>query len=561
MLNVVKFIMALLLMVSATATWAAEDTEGTDFWLAMPPNLDSSGTRQIFLTSNINASVDVTVGNAAPVNYPVSANTVVTVDLAIADVLSKSTGVQADKAIHITSDVEITVYALSNRSASTDAYLAIPTDVLGTEYITSHYQISFGANDISVVANTDGTNITIDTPQGANVMASLNAGDVYMLRDTANDLTGSVVSSDKPVGVISSNECTNIPNNSVACDFIAEMPMPTQSWGTTFATVPLKNRVTDTFRVIGAEDGTSVTVREDGQSDVNFMIGRGEFHEFRLTNVAEVLTTKPVMLMQYSNGTSFDNQLGDPFMMMIPPREQFLTEYVFTTPATGFNDNYINLIATAANKGSIEFDGVLVNEGLFQQIGSTNFYGAQLDIALGAHTVTSPSPVGTFVYGFNSADSYGYPAGGSISAIATIDSIVMSINTPLASYRIGVDQACFDFVVTDSASQPVSGAKVDLSVSGANPFVDAFVVTNVDGEGTICYDGNTTGVDTVYGFIGVLNSNMETVTWVDSNSTPPPPAPAVEVPLSEGAKTVLALLFVLAAFIALRRRFAPATRV
>ena len=41
---------------------------------------------------------------------------------------------KSDKAVHITSDVEIVVYGVFAERASSDAYLALPTDVLGMEY-------------------------------------------------------------------------------------------------------------------------------------------------------------------------------------------------------------------------------------------------------------------------------------------------------------------------------------------------------------------------------------------------------------------------------------------
>ena len=44
--------------------------------------------------------------------------------------------VKSDKAVHVTSDVEIVVYGIFAEKKSTDAFLALPTDVLGTEYFT-----------------------------------------------------------------------------------------------------------------------------------------------------------------------------------------------------------------------------------------------------------------------------------------------------------------------------------------------------------------------------------------------------------------------------------------
>ena len=105
-------------------------------------------------------------------------------------------------------------------------------------------------------------------------------------------------------------------------------------------------------------------------------------------------------------------------MMLISPTEQFLSDYTFTTPASGFGENFVNVVAPTDSVGDVKLDGAVVPGGAFTPIGSTGFSGAQLDLTLGSHTIiVEPSPSGIYVYGFDQADSYGYPGGAAYAAI------------------------------------------------------------------------------------------------------------------------------------------------
>jgi len=56
-------------------------------------------------------------------------------------------------------------------------------------------------------------------------------------------------------------------------------------------------------------------------------------------------------------------------------------------------------------------DGSHIASTNFVTIGTSGFYGAQIPVTNGVHTVTSSQPVGVEVYGFGSTDAYGYSGG------------------------------------------------------------------------------------------------------------------------------------------------------
>src|SRR5690606_41553497 len=66
-----------------------------------------------------------------------------------------------------------------------------------------------------------------------------------------------------------------------------------------------------------------------------------------LTAPSEITADAPVLLAQYSPGQSFDGVISDPFMMLIPPSEQFLNSYNFATltQSVGFRNSFVNVMA------------------------------------------------------------------------------------------------------------------------------------------------------------------------------------------------------------------------
>jgi hypothetical protein len=186
-----------------------------------------------------------------------------------------------------------------------------------------------------------------------------------------------------------------------------------------FLTVPLATRTAgDVFRIIAQDDGTEVRI--DGVLvatiglNHNFDKDFAEFHETDLMSGTfhEIQATEPVMVMQYSKGGGADNVEADPFMMMIPPIQQFEQNYTLSTPAAApvaFN-NFINVVVETPDIGSCTIDGGPFTAA-FSPIGASGFSGAQESVAAGSHVLSCPSPFGVYSYGFGPFDSYGYPAG------------------------------------------------------------------------------------------------------------------------------------------------------
>src|SRR4051812_8949068 len=110
------------------------DSKGTEFWLAFPPNDPAQfagATMTLFITGDTATTGVVEVPAQTPLPFSVTPGTVTPVVLpASAELRTPGVG----PAVHVTAADEVTVYGLSRIPTTTDAFLGLPVDVLGTRY-------------------------------------------------------------------------------------------------------------------------------------------------------------------------------------------------------------------------------------------------------------------------------------------------------------------------------------------------------------------------------------------------------------------------------------------
>ncbi len=504
----------------------AQDSKGNDFWLSFQQNLGTT-VQSLMLTSDVNTSGTIDIpGLSWSQNFTITAGTITTV-VVPATVQMSSSDVVTSQGIHVTSLDEITVYGLNTRATTTDAFLGFPVDALGSEYIVLAYKnvnivnaVQFGI----VAAESGTTTVTITPsvntgarPAGVPYNIVLTQGQTYLLRNTVNggDLTGTTISSTKNIAVFGGHQCANIPNGATyACDHLVEQLPPNSTWGTEFVTVPLKGRIGgDTYRVLAQSPSTVVKV--DGITVAT--LNTGEHYEALLSGYNKITGSKPILVGQFSNGTTFDNVTSDPFFLLVPPTDQFLASYVVNTGTPNIPINYINIVSPNAGTGSVLVDGLPVAPGLWTPIPGTTFSGAQVTVSAGQHSVASSLPLGVFVYGFGNADSYGYLGGQSFSPVATVDSLKLDL-VQVATYQ--AQEKCLQAKVLDQNNDPVVGVKVDFDIFGGNT-TNGFGFTDASGVIVFCYNVCEAGTDTIVASIAALTDTATVVVLPTTLSTIP----------------------------------------
>lgn len=286
-----------------------------------------------------------------------------------------------------------------------------------------------------------------------------------------NDLTGSIITSDKPIAVFGGSQCTLRPFSKGACDHVEEQLFPFVTWGKKFVGVrtnPLRlvdgtfataaNSGPDFYKIVAGcpsstcPTGTGITitpapaaanvlVRAAGATCTPAQLAGntcrlmgGQFIEFQSKSSFTIEADQPISVAQFfagqdsTVGSSALNgpSQGDPSQVLLPPVEQWRGNYTVLT-APGIRDNYLGLAIETAKVLRVEVDGAAVPMAGFTAIAGTPYSIKNHPVTVGTHTVNvvpqpgvSPLPgAGLTVYGFDSYVSYGYTGGLDLGAIVT----------------------------------------------------------------------------------------------------------------------------------------------
>jgi len=284
-----------------------------------------------------------------------------------------------------------------------------------------------------------------------------------------SDLTGTVITADRPIGVFGGHEAA-VTSTECCADHLEQQLFPVSTWGKEYIAAKSYPRgiEKDYWRILASEDGTTLNFNPAVQGSTS--LNRGEFIEivtdkdFVITSnnpisVAQVLASSmEILLVPMGTPCSTANEChpghscelslgsfstvclpptcsnpgsnigcpaghscacydafecrcsptGDPALILTPPAEQFRTEYVFLTPNKYAND-YVNIVAPI--EAEITLDNILVPEGSFTPVTGSGYKVARMGVLDGVHNISSTAPIGVVVYGYDKDVSYGYVAG------------------------------------------------------------------------------------------------------------------------------------------------------
>jgi hypothetical protein len=385
-------------------------------------------------------------------------------------------GTAIGSAFHVTTDHPVVAYDIlpygGGQSAVTSATLLIPTSAWQVNYIgvnafARDVLAPEGQNFLQIVASQPDTTVTIKPtaaiaggtgvaagPAGTPAKYVLPAAGSYVQFTQDDELTGSAILADKPIGVWGGASCMNIDVNTAACDTAHQQLFPVQTLGSEYVAARYRDRFSSNvestpWRIVGAVDGTTLTYSPSTPNGAPTTIDEGQVVTF-WTAAPFVVSSQdgqhPFYISAHMtgantvNGNVNANGRGDPeFVNVIPPAE-FLNSYVFFTDPTypetnlvvtrvqgpgGFVD--VNLDCTGTlqgwtpigTSGRYEYTRVDLSTGNFQAQGGCNN---------GRHVISSSQPFGLTVWGWGSEAttnytqyvSYAYPAGASVQPINTV---------------------------------------------------------------------------------------------------------------------------------------------
>ena len=398
------------------------DNFANEFFLGFSLN-PNSAELTLLVTTPESSPVRFTV-NATGFSYSGIAAQNSSTNVTLPSSLQVRTANERDKGINIKAEEhkKIVVYGLNWYTGSTDAFLALPCNQLPVDeyeyyavtYPTQHPQhhiaiLIVGCEDNTLV-NTNSTIITVDRLQ------------TYLIR-SPDDLTGIRITSNKPIALFSNHECANVPNGVDACDHLTEQIPPTATCGRVFLAASLLGRSGEMFRIITAQTPTTVTVNcTTLLQPVSYSLTAAvNWQEFNTTpsSFCSIIATSPILVAQFAKGYLADRVTGDPFMVLIPPVEQFNTNRYLLNSLPMFE---LNCMTVYVEPQYFQPERIFVNErnldsSLWSQIEGSNKvigYSTRVSLTAGDHRLyhlDQDARLGVSVYGFSRDNSYGYPGG------------------------------------------------------------------------------------------------------------------------------------------------------
>ncbi len=225
------------------------------------------------------------------------------------------------------------------------------------------------------------------------------------------DLTGTHITSDKPIEVFGGHSCDFVPYNKWACDHIEEQLTPLDTWGQKVVVVQTEPQTTgepNVWRVLSGSDGNSITFDPPVHAPVT--LDTGKFVEFTAQGGFLATGTGRILIGQFMVGENSINDtttVGDPSLGLGVPVEQFRDNYDFLSPDT-YTKNYLDIVAPDGD--TLMLDGAPVM-GAFTEIGGSGYGYLRVPLMAGAHHVTGGTPFGITVSGIANFTSYLYVGG------------------------------------------------------------------------------------------------------------------------------------------------------
>ena len=322
--------------------------------------------------------------------------------------------------------------------------------------VTNTIQSENNKTEFVITAPYDSTIVTVTSkvqpigiPGSFPIMTTrLDRGECLMIKadstslPVATSLSGSRVSSTKPVSVISASTCAYVPALPFeACNELLNMESSKNFTDTIFYTAGF-GRVTSYALLFISETPSFFVIASDGSS---YQSNNGTLLISSVSQPLQCYVTAPAKCYELSVGFDASGSgLSDPSIINVLPRSLYSDSLLWYSPEhLGFGQyaaQFVTVIYPQTAESQILLDGVpLIDSATPKPVLGTSYSSMIAEVQPGLHRLTSPDPVYAHASGFSLADAYSYNIGAFLPPAKTI-TIASSID-----FDSTAAQTCRDF--------------------------------------------------------------------------------------------------------------------
>ena len=361
-------------------------------------------------------------------------------------------------------DADIAVNTINRGSCGSQ--LALPVSGLGSEYYAMTWSPTNGTARVTALGTDNDTDVTVvisGTPDVTVVYEgrSYTHGESFAFQlskfesvglESHQDLSGTKITSSKPIVVSSGNTGTTIGSGALSDQLVSQMT-PVNTWGRTFALASLPGSVTGYFvKILASTPGTVLHVH--GHHDMT--LDAGKFHIFDIASNGPtwISSTSPVLVVQFAKSETTSDDLGAPSSMIIPPVSQYLNDYFFSVPQLSSTAKLnVLIVAETSKRDGLLLRGTPLNSDVqWEDIAESSPALSTAAVALNelSYSLRDRSDVvfGAYVYGADSGNcAYAFPAGMNLAPNLEVGAIVVIsvIGVLPHSYVIDLNENCLKY--------------------------------------------------------------------------------------------------------------------
>lgn len=430
----------------------AASTYGSEFHLGFMRNFMGSFTQlQLVIGTPEDAVVTFVVedSNGIITNGTVNSSVPAVVEIPSSYQVHSSDYSDRFKGIKVSSTKGYLLYVIAENFVfflNHGTYIAYPCMPLGEDVVQYEYGVIsiddplntqnsqvllVGCSNDTVITVTPSVPISLPTnsqtnSSAYNISADELSGEILLhekqtiLLSSLDDLTGTIITSNKPLVVISGHECANIPPDLPGCEPLAAQVPPVTTWGNEFLLAPFAGRASPQYyKGVTSVRNTTISVTCGSV----FQVHTPETNSFIFASLSycHVQSTSPIFLVSASIGGSNDGR-GDPAVFMVSPVDQYIQTIDFIAlPQSDFPSSYATITVSPENydpentllndvpvdcswQEIRDFESNIVGYGCNQNLSASYYFRPT------KHSITHSAngSLSVVVYGFRSFPAAGY---------------------------------------------------------------------------------------------------------------------------------------------------------